>query len=276
MTTAWNKWLTMQRKEHTLAEAHTLGILDSGVGGLSALKKLLENCPYDNIVYYGDTMNMPYGEKSSEELKGLSLKAAEILVFEGVDEILVACGTICSNALDLLREKLDIPIYSIIDFGVLQAADKSKSGKVAVLATAASVRSKGFNSAAKRLCEKVELTELCGEELAYRIENSLEVESYFHASIEPKLREAFKEGSDSLLLGCTHYPHIMELFKKTAGDIPVSDCAEAAASAIIELKNREKRSPKLKFLTSSEPEKFREFVEKHIDFDGEEIFELRF
>ncbi len=259
-----------------MAEAHKLGILDSGVGGLSALKKLLENCPYDNIIYYGDTANMPYGEKSSDEIKKLSLKGVDVLIKEGVDEILVACGTICSNALNLMRESFDIPIYSVIDFGLLQAADKSKSGKVAVLATAATVRSKGFNSATTRLCEKIEITELCGEELAVRIENNLEVERYFHASVEPKLREAFEGGCDSLLLGCTHYPHIMELFKKTAGDVPVSDCAEAAASAIIELKSRKKRSPKLKFLTSSEPEKFRDFVEKHIDFDGEEIFELRF
>lgn len=274
--TAWSKWLTMQRKEHTLADFHTLGILDSGVGGLSALKKLLESCPYDSIIYYGDTANVPYGEKSPEEIKNLSLKCAEILVKEGADEILIACGTICLNALSFLKEKLSVPVYSIIDCGVSVAIEKSENGKVAVIATSASVRSGGFAAAVKRQCEDVELIELSGGELAYRIENDLEVENYFCDIIEPKLKEAFREGCNSLLLGCTHYPHIMELFKKTAGKIPVSDCAEAAAEAIIKLKNREKRRPKLKFLTSSDPEKFREFAEKHINLRGEEIFELRF
>lgn len=259
-----------------MAESSALGILDSGVGGLSALKIILENCPYDKIVYYGDTGNMPYGTKSPEEIESLALKGAEILISEGADEILLACGTICSNALSFIREKLDLPLYSVIDFGVSSAIEKSRNGKVAVLATAASVRSGGFKSAAKRLCEKAELTELCGGELAFRIENSLEPESYFHSAVEPKLRETFGAGCDSLLLGCTHYPHIMELFINTAGKIPVSDCAEAAASAIIALKGREKRIPKLKFLCSSEPEKFREFAEKHINLRGEEVIELSF
>lgn len=275
-----SKKRTILRRESILADNKTLGILDSGVGGLSALKRLLENCPYEKIIYLGDTLNMPYGEKSPEEIKTLSLMRANTLVEEGAEEILVACGTICSNAGSFLRSELRAPVYSVIDFGAANALEKSRSGKIAVIATPASVSTGVFSAAVKSRRPNAKVTEISGGELAGRIENGFETESYFHDIIEPRLKKAFRRGCDCLLLGCTHYPHVKELFEAAAGKIPLADCAEAAAEGIIKLKNGAKKTPVLKFLISSEPEKFKEFAEKNIDIKGEtkscEIFEIKF
>ena len=186
-----------------------IGLFDSGLGGLTVLKTLLKKYPNNEYVYYGDTLNIPYGDKTKEELIILAKKNVEFLLSKKVDMIVVACGTVSSNCLDILKETYNIPIISILE-PTIDYLNNSNYQNILVMATHATINSHIFkNNIIKNIYE------LETPKLVPMIENNnlLDINKVLHEYLDNYLNNI-----DVLVLGCTHYPIIKDYIKNVVGE----------------------------------------------------------
>ena len=182
-----------------------IGLFDSGIGGLTVLKKLLEKYPNNEYIYYGDTLNIPYGDKSKDELLELARENVEFLIGKNVDMIIVACGTVSSNCLDIIKSEYKIPIYSILE-PTIDYLNESNYQHILVIATHATINSHIFKKNVKK-----NVFELETPALVPIIESNgyADLNSVLHAYLDK-----YKGKVDAVVLGCTHYPIIKEEVKK--------------------------------------------------------------
>lgn len=195
-----------------------IGMFDSGIGGLTVLKKLAHKYPNNEYIYFGDTLNNPYGNKTIEELKNLSTNIIDFLLTKKVDLIIIACGTISSNLSNYLKDNYNIPIIDIIS-PTIEYLNNSHFNKIGVIATEATINSKIFSTNINK-----EIKEVACPMFVPLIENNNldEIDNY--------INEYLKELKDKevIVLGCTHYPIIKEninkYFHKKIKLLDMSDC----------------------------------------------------
>ena len=217
-----------------------IGVFDSGLGGLTVLKKIIEILPNEKYIYYADTDNVPYGIKPKEEVKIYIEKAIKFLISKNVKAIVIACNTATSIAVNDLRDKYDIPIIGI-EPAVKPAIEKRNGKKVLIMATPTTIREEKLQNLVKKLnvFEEVDLIDMPKlVEFAERMEfNSSEVKKY----IEDRLKKYNLNNYSTLVLGCTHFP----LFKETllqvfSNEILIIDGSQGVANRlkdILENKN---------------------------------------
>ena len=191
-----------------------IGVFDSGIGGLSILNSLVEKLPYENFIYLSDNKNCPYGNKSQEQIINFSLKNSKKLIELNCKMIIVACNTATTNSIDLLREKIDIPIIGI-EPGIRPAILNTKSKNIGVLATEKTLESKLFNSTSKNnLTDGITIHEQIGYGLVNEIEKGVSgnilIEKYLKKYVTPMI----EKNIDYLVLGCTHYNFLEEKLNK--------------------------------------------------------------
>ena len=182
-----------------------VGIFDSGIGGLTVLHTLLNKYPNNEYIYYGDTLNLPYGNKTKEQLIKLSDKDVQFLISKNVDIIIIACGTVSSNCLDYLKNKYNIPIYDIIS-PTIDYLNKSNYQNIGIIATNRTIDSHIFkNNINKNIYEinTPELVPIIENNNLDNLDNILDI----------YLKE-YKNKIDILVLGCTHYPIISNYIDK--------------------------------------------------------------
>ena len=136
-------------------DTRPIGVFDSGLGGLTILKTLSRTLPKEKLIYFGDTVNVPYGSKSKAAVTRFSLDIARFLQKQNVKLIVVACNTASALALPELQKQIAVPVIGVILPGAMKAAQCTKNGKVAVLATEATVQSKAYPRALKRLDKRI-------------------------------------------------------------------------------------------------------------------------
>jgi glutamate racemase len=200
-----------------------IGLFDSGIGGLTVLKSFLKYHPNNEYIYYGDTLHLPYGEKTKEELYEYSKNIIENLLNKKVDIIIIACGTVSANLYDRLKEETSVPIYSVIS-ELPKYLEEKKYKKTLVLATNASIKSHVFSQKIKN-----EVIEVACPKLVPIIE------SKNYNELDNDLDEYLKEtdGIDSLVLGCTHYPIVKDqIKKKIKNNVDIIDLGEILAKNI--------------------------------------------
>ena len=175
-----------------------IGVFDSGVGGLTVLKKLIEKYPNNEYVYYGDTKNIPYGDKTIDELKVLASNIVEFLISKNVDMIVIACGTVSSNIYDYLKNKYSIKMIDIIT-PTLDYINKSNYQNIIVLATQRTIDSKIFSRNLNKNVKEI----ACPMFVPLIESNKLyELNKYFNLYLKDI------KNQDLIVLGCTHYPII--------------------------------------------------------------------
>lgn len=206
-----------------------IGIFDSGVGGLTVLKELINDYPFAHYIYYGDTKNLPYGEKSKEELLSLSCNIIDFLISKNVDIIVIACGTVSSNVYEELKSKYDIPIIDIIT-PVIDYIKENNLKNVGVLGTSMTIKSKVF--------EKENIKAVACPEFVSLIENGKQIDIYAKKYLS-------ELECENIILGCTHYPIVLETLKKykNANYINMGKCLLNK----IKLKNKTELSVELYF-----------------------------
>lgn len=190
-------------------DTRPIGIFDSGLGGLTAVGALVQAAPWESFVYFGDTANAPYGDKTRSELAELSGHNIRFLRSRHVKAVLVACNTSTANAMDAMTgEARGLPVVGVIRAAAQAAAPVTKTGRIAVLATAATVRSGAYERAIHALLPEAEVTAVACPRLVPLIEGG-------HTDpADPALRSAAEEyaapvranRADTVILGCTHYP----------------------------------------------------------------------
>ena len=193
-----------------------IGIIDSGVGGLSVFGEIFRLLPFEDYIYFSDNANCPYGEKEPEFITRRCTEIVSGMISEGVQAVVLACNTATSAAIASLRESFDIPFVGM-EPAVKPAAQGTKSGVVGVLAT------KGTLSGAKYLGIKelygscVEIVENPGEGFVELVESGELEGQKAEKTVERSLRPLLDRGADIIVLGCTHYPFLLPVLRKIAG-----------------------------------------------------------
>lgn len=188
-----------------------IGIFDSGVGGLSIWREINRLLPQESSIYLADSKYAPYGDRSQEEIIRLSIKNTEILVEEGCKLIVVACNTATTNAIATLRSIYSIPFVGI-EPATKPAAIATKSGKIGVLATKGTLSSELFLTTSAPYREEIEIIERVGTGLVPIIESG-QIERA-NDLLQRYLTPMVEAGVDSIVLGCTHYPFLIEEIEK--------------------------------------------------------------
>lgn len=189
-----------------------IGMFDSGVGGLTVLKELIRENPSEDIVYLGDTKRFPYGSKSKESIIDLTKKGIEFLISKNVKAIVIACGTATSQALEEVKNEYDIPIIGIINSTVEYIKENKDLRKIGVIATAGTIRSKGWESKIiSKIPDAIIYNKACPL-LAPMAEEGWINNDIAKLTIKEYLKD-LKE-IDCLILGCTHYPLFIDIIKE--------------------------------------------------------------
>ena len=198
-------------------DTRPIGVFDSGLGGLTAVRELRQLLPSENIIYFGDTARVPYGGRSAEILLKYARQDVRFLRSHDIKAILVACGTVSTTALPQLRQESDIPILGVVEPACRRAAAVTRNRRVGLIATAASVRSGAYQRSLRQLDPDIAVTAKACPLFVPLVENGrfrrgdVVIETVAREYLEPLRRE----GLDTLILGCTHYPLLTDII----GDI---------------------------------------------------------
>ena len=243
-----------------------IGIFDSGVGGISIWKELRTLLPAEDTLYLADSLNAPYGEKDPEEILRLSIKNAEFLISKGCKLIAVACNTATTNAIDHLREHYPVPFIGI-EPAIKPAALQSSSGKVGVLATRGTLSSSLFHSTSKNHAAHIEILEQEGTGLVELIEQGRADSEETRALIRKFVQPMVSSGIDHLVLGCTHYPHLIPVLREELpAHVRIIDCGEAVARQtkrvleMYDLRAEGSREPSYTFYSNGDPHLLSRFL----------------
>ena len=237
-----------------------IGIFDSGVGGLTVFKQIRKELPNENIMYLGDTKNFPYGNKSRNEIIKFAIENTEILIKKGVKLIVIACGTATSQAIDVLREKFDIPIIGIIE-PTIQYVKEQNIKEIGVIATEGTIRSGAWEKKLKEHIEDIKVINKACPMLATIAEQG-KAESKEGRKAIKEYMEPFKENNiNKIILGCTHYPIYEKIIREEFEyDIELIDTGIAVSKYLEKfmkeksLSNREHHRKESILLTKPEKE----------------------
>jgi len=211
-----------------------IGIFDSGLGGLTALREAVRLLPGRDIVYFGDTGRIPYGTRSPETIVRYARQDMRFLCGEGVDVVLAACGTVSSTALDTLRQEFDLPIIGVVEPAVEAAVRATKNGRIGMVATRASVSSGAYERHFREIAPEVQVfSQACPLFVPLVEEGRCSVGDIVIETVaEEYLRELREQEVDTLVLGCTHYPLIAEVIQKIMGsNVTLIDAGAESARA---------------------------------------------
>ena len=250
-----------------MAEKKTIGVFDSGFGGLTVLKALLEVVPGADFHYFGDTARLPYGSKSVETVARYAVEAAYFLENQGIDMLVVACNTATALALDQITKASRVPVVGVVEPGAARAATATKKKKVVVVATEATVKSHAYRKALE--ARGVEAQEKACPLLVPLIEEGWTEHPVTEQVAGIYLQEAFAggfEAADVLVLGCTHYPLVKKVLRKAAPHhVTIVDSAESTAHVVAEKFGKVSGSEsQLSFFATDSVEKFKRLGSKFL------------
>ena len=250
-----------------------IGIFDSGFGGLTALKRLRELMPEEDIVYFADSGRMPYGGRSRAELRCIARQNMAFLKSFDAKLAIAACGTLSSVAEDVLQRQ-GLPYIGVMHPGIQRLSGLSGDGPLGIIATAASIKSGKFKAELQSLCPGREIIDIACPKFVPLIEGGADSRSIDEAVAE-HLAPMQGKNLAGLLLGCTHYGIIAENIHRFLGEalplVAASESAAEEAAAYIELAGIKGGSGKLRLFTSGSAEEFYSFAS---DFLGTADFEL--
>jgi glutamate racemase len=233
-----------------------IGVFDSGLGGLTVVRSMLDLLPDEDVVYFGDTGRFPYGPKPADEVLKYSFEIADVLLDRNVKLVVVACNSASAAALDHLRERLDVPVIGVIEPGVRAARAVTESGRVGVIGTVGTIASGAYQRAAAALGPGLELTCAACPGFVEFVESGDVDSDQVHVLAERLLAPVRLAGVDTLILGCTHYP----LLARTIGDVMGPDVvlvssADETAFEVLDRLGARASSPRRRsvtFLTSGD------------------------
>jgi glutamate racemase len=261
----------------------TIGVFDSGFGGLTVLKALLELIPDADYLYFGDTARLPYGSKSVETVARYAVEAAHYLEAQGAEVLVIACNTATALALDRIIAGAHVPVVGVVEPGAKAAAGVSRNRKVVVIGTEATVSSHAYRKA-------LEAVGLRAREKACPLLVPLVEEGWVEHPVTEEvariyLAEAFAEGfhdADALVLGCTHYPLLKPLLHRVAPlHVSIVDSAESTAREVAarlqallapaEIQEERRALPRIKFFATDSVEKFRRLGQRFLEHTIEDV-----
>ena len=207
-----------------------IGVFDSGIGGLTVVRALLEQLPGEQLIYFGDTARVPYGPKSPETVRRYSLQIAEWLQSQDVKAIVIACNTATAHALDALRESLTIPVVGVVEPGARAAMQRSQQKVIGVIGTAGTIASGAYERAIHRLAADATVHATACPLFVPLVEEGWTDHQATRLIAAEYLEPMRDAGVDTLVLGCTHYPLLAPVIAEVMGsNVVLIDSAEETA-----------------------------------------------
>jgi glutamate racemase len=237
-----------------------IGVLDSGIGGLSVMQEIVKLLPHEDILYYADSGNCPYGTRPAHEIKELTGWAAAFLLEHGAKALVVACNTASTAAVADLRQRWpDVPIVGMVP-AVKPAAEQTRSGVIGVLATEATGRAPVLLDVIDRFASDVKVIIAAPPGLVERVEAGEIATPQTAALLQEYLEPLLGRGADALVLGCTHFPFLRPTLHNLFGErLRLIDSGEAVARQtyrvleLADLLNSQTRMGRITFYTSGDP-----------------------
>ncbi|HHY13020.1 MAG TPA: glutamate racemase [Thermoanaerobacterales bacterium] len=249
-----------------------IGVFDSGIGGLTVVKELMDKLPNEEIIYLGDTARVPYGTKSKETITRYSLECAEFLTNKNVKMLITACNTISASSLDELEASFPVPILGVIIPGAKAAVEATKLNQIGVIGTERTISSNAYTDVIKKINEEIKTHQKPCPLFVHLAEEGWHDIEVTHLTAIEYLADFKLKGIDTLVLGCTHYPLLENVIQRVVGRKvklinPANETARTAKE-ILEEKNLRRTAdtqPTHQFYVTDNPEKFIQVGEKFLD-----------
>lgn len=248
---------------------NAIGLLDSGVGGLTVVSEIITLLPAERIVYFGDTARMPYGPRPHSEVRTFVRQIISFLENQDVKLVIVACNSATAAGLPAYQEEFALPIIGVIEPGVRAALQYTRTKRVGIIGTAGTIASRAYEEAIWRLDPKVEVFSQACPLFVLIVENGLVDSPEAFRVAEEYLRPLREAGVDALILGCTHYPLMADVIKAVMGPAVklISSAQETALEvqgilARLDLSRPPSAAARHRFFVSGSPSPFVEMAEK--------------
>ncbi len=205
-----------------------LGVFDSGLGGLTVLNEI---CKYNSgldVVYFGDTARVPYGSRTVETINRYAEQDVRFLLSQGVEAILIACGTVSTNCLPTLQKSFSLPIVGVIEAGCQSALKLSKSKRIGVIGTRATVNSRAYERRIRELCPEAQTWGVECPLVVPLIENGFAPDDPITEMTVERYLSSFRDtGVDTIIMGCTHYPFLKNTLQKHMPEVTFINVGKA-------------------------------------------------
>ena len=251
-----------------------IGVFDSGIGGLTVVKELLNIMPYEDIIYFGDTARLPYGSKSNRLVTRYSVENSIFLSSKNVKMIVIACNTASAASSDYLRSFIKFPVIGVIECGALGAVRLTRNKRVGVIGTKSTINSGAYSKAINNLDSEIKVFELPTPLLVHLVEENWIKKNITKTILAEYLEPLLENDIDTLILGCTHYPLLKEQIHKITNKISLVDSSKEIAILVLNtlkiqniLSTRKEPGTTSVFLSDMHPE----FSKWAKEFLGKEI-----
>lgn len=215
-----------------------IGVIDSGVGGLTVAKEVMRQLPNEKIIYLGDTARCPYGPRTTKEVRRFTWEMTRFLLEKNIKMLVIACNTATAAALDDIRKELSIPVIGVINPGARAAIKKTKNYRVGMIGTEVTVKSGAYEKALKSLNSRIFVKGHACPKFVPLVESGEYGGPIAEKIVNESLKPMLQQNLDTLILGCTHYPLLESLIKQTMGaEVNVISSGDETAreiSAILE------------------------------------------
>jgi glutamate racemase len=247
-----------------------IGVFDSGVGGLTVVKELIHQLPQEDIIYFGDTARVPYGIKSKETVIRFSIENILFLLKQDVKLICVACNTVSSLALPVIKHHFKVPIVGVIGPGVREAVYATQNKRIGVIGTRGTIKSKAYENEIKQLDPEIKVISVACPLFVPFVEEGWTSGKVVEEVAQEYLRPLKKDKVDTVILGCTHYPLLKSVLRKALGKkVVLIDSAKQVAMEVKKILSAERilsgaKKGKHKFYVSDNPEWFNSLAERFL------------
>ena len=255
-----------------------IGVFDSGIGGLTVVRALMERLPFENIIYFGDTARVPYGVKSVETISRYARQITEFLLQQQVKLLIVACNTMSAVAFQVIEDISPVPVLGVIDAGASRAVAETYNKCVGVIGTPATINSNAYQKAISKHDPEIRIFSQPCPLFVPLVEEGWLDHQVTRLTAQEYLKPVIAQDIDTLVLGCTHYPLLKPLLQEILGDkIRLVDSAQAITEETGKLlskkniRNGQQKPPEYRYYVTDVPIRFQEIGER---FLGRELSNL--
>lgn len=254
-----------------------IGVFDSGMGGLTAIKQIVRMMPDEDIIYFGDTGRVPYGTRSKDTIIKYACQDVRFLLSKKVDAILIACGTVSANAISVLREQFDVPIFGVVEAASEKAVELTSNGIIGIIGTNATVKSDAYTKHINSLRPDIITVSTPCPLFVPLVENGFTDENneITRLTCEYYLRDIRESGADTLILGCTHYPIIAPIIQRVLPDVSLVNTGAEAAVRLFEGIGAKGGEGKVEYYVSDDIASFKSAAELFLEMPvGDNVFKV--